>query len=139
MRLLGIDLGDRRTGLAVADSAMPIAAPLPTLERKSGKEDIVEPLRKVCEDQRIDRIVIGVPRNMDGSIGPQAQISLDLAKKLRTELGIEVVTSDERLTSQMADRAMLQGDLSRKKRKKRVDQIAAQLILQNYLDAHPGL
>jgi len=139
MRLLGIDLGDRRTGLAVADSLMPIAAPLPTLERKSAKEDIVPALRRVCEEQRIDRIIIGVPRNMDGTVGPRAQLSLDLAERLREELGIDVVTWDERLTSQMAERAMLQGDLSRKKRKKRVDQMAAQLILQNYLDANPGL
>ena len=136
MRVLAIDYGDRRVGLAVADTAAPVATGLPTLERKGPSEDLTEPLRRLCQEQAVERIVVGVPINMDGSLGPRAQVSLDFAERLREALGIEVVTWDERLTTRQADRAMLAADLSRKKRKQRRDRLAAQLILQNYLDAN---
>jgi len=135
MRVLGIDHGDRRIGLAISDPGGLIASGLPTLEVKGGTEQVVEALRRVCQEQAVERIVVGLPINMDGSQGPRAQISLEFAQQLRDALGLEVETWDERLTSVQADRAMLQGDLSRKKRKQRVDRLAAQLLLQSYLDA----
>jgi len=135
VRILGIDPGDRRIGLATGDTEVAIAAGLPTLERPSPGADVTEALRSVCREQAVERIVVGVPVNMDGSHGERARLALAFAQRLRDALGIEVETWDERLTTRQADRAMLEGDLSRKKRKQRVDRLAAQLILQNYLDA----
>ena len=145
LRILGIDYGDRRIGLAMGDTEVAIATGLPTLERPLARRslgdgvsptaDITEPLRRLCREQGIERIVVGVPVNMDGSMGQRARLSLDFAEQLRAELGLEVETWDERLTTRQADRAMIEGDLSRKKRKGRVDRLAAQLLLQSYMDA----
>ena len=135
LRILSIDYGDRRIGLAMGDTEVAIATGLPTLERPSPAADVTEPLRRLCREQGVERIVVGVPVNMDGSMGQRARLSLDFAEQLRAELGIEVETWDERLTTRQADRAMLEGDLSRKKRKGRLDRLAAQLLLQNYMDA----
>jgi putative Holliday junction resolvase len=133
--ILGIDYGDRRLGLARSDSTGLIAGGLPTLERSDPAAEVVEPLRRLCQEHGVERIVVGVPINMDGSRGPRAQVSLDFAAKLRVALGIEVMTWDERLTTVQAERAMLQADLSRAKRRERRDRVAAVLLLQNYLDA----
>lgn len=135
MRVLGIDYGDRRIGLAVGESELAIATGLATLERPSPTADLVEPLRRICREQGIQRIVVGLPVNMDGTHGERARLSLAFAQRLRDALGLEVVTCDERLTTRQADRAMLEGDLSRAKRRARVDRLAAQLLLQGYLDA----
>jgi putative Holliday junction resolvase len=97
--------------------------------------DLTDTLRRICREHGVDRIVVGVPANMDGSLGERARLSLELAQSLRDELGIEVETWDERLTTRQAERAMLEGDLTRKKRKERIDRLAAQLMLQSYLDA----
>ncbi|MBM4035762.1 MAG: Holliday junction resolvase RuvX [Planctomycetes bacterium] len=137
MRVLAIDYGDRRVGLAVGDTEVGIAAGLPTLERRSPADDVVEPLRRVCREQGVGRIVVGLPINMDGSRGERARLALAFAERLREALNIEVVTWDERLTTRQADRAMLEGDLSRRKRKERADRLAAQLLLQSYLDSEP--
>ena len=149
MRILGIDYGDRRVGLAIGDTEVPIATGLPTLWRQAARlshmvqasrlhprhADLTDTLRRICREHGVDRIVVGVPANMDGSLGERARLSLELAQSLRDELGIEVETWDERLTTRQAERAMLEGDLTRKKRKERIDRLAAQLMLQSYLDA----
>lgn len=136
MRILGIDPGDRRIGLAIGETELAIATGLPTLERPRADADVTEPLRRVCQEQGVERIVVGVPINMDGSQGERARLAIEFAQRLRDALGIEVDTWDERLTTRQADRAMLEGDLSRKKRKERVDRLAAQLMLQSYLEAN---
>jgi len=138
VRVLGIDYGDRRIGLALGDTDVGIAMGLPTLERRSAGADIIEPLRRICREQGVRRIVVGLPVNMDGTQGERARLSLAFAQGLRTALDIEVETFDERLTTRQADRAMLEGNLSRKKREARVDRLAAQLLLQSYLDAMRG-
>lgn len=135
MRILGIDYGERRIGLAVGDTEVGIANGLPTLERSSPAADAIEPLRRIAREQGAQRIVVGVPVNMNGTLGERARAAMAFAQRLRDALGIEVETWDERLTSRQAERAMLEGDLSRSKRKERVDRLAAQLILQSYLDA----
>ena len=135
MRILGIDYGDRRLGMAIGDTEINIATGLPTLERPSPAADVLEPLRRICREQGVERIVVGLPVNMNGSLGERARLSQEFAQRLRDALGIEVETWDERLTTRQADRAMLEGDLSRKKRKERVDRLAAQIMLQSYLDA----
>jgi len=135
VRILGIDYGDRRLGMAIGDTEINIATGLPTLERPSPAADVLEPLRRICREQGVERIVVGLPVNMNGSLGERARLSQEFAQRLRDALGIEVETWDERLTTRQADRAMLEGDLSRKKRKERVDRLAAQIMLQSYLDA----
>ena len=135
MTVLGIDYGDRRIGLAISDSTGLIASGLATLERRGPSVDVTDEIRRVCDEHGVERIVVGLPINMDGSRGPRAELSLVFAEGLRRALGIDVATWDERLTTRQAERAMLQADLSRKKRKKRRDRVAAQLLLQSYLDA----
>jgi len=135
MRILGIDYGDRRIGLAISDSGEMIAAGLPTLSRTGPSADVTEALRRLCREQGVERIVVGVPVNMDGSQGPRARLSIEFAQRLGQALGIEAETWDERLTTVQAERLMLGADLSREKRKQRRDRIAAQLLLQSYLDA----
>jgi putative Holliday junction resolvase len=136
MRILAIDYGDRRLGLAISDPTGLIASGLPTIERSGPKEDVTDHLRRICQEQGVERIIVGLPINMDGSRGPRAEVSEQFAQALREELDMEVETWDERLTTAQAERAMLAADLSRKKRKKRRDQVAAQILLQSYLDAH---
>ncbi|MFC1805701.1 Holliday junction resolvase RuvX [Planctomycetota bacterium] len=135
MRILGIDYGDRRVGLAVSDDGGLIASGLPTFQRKGNDRPLIDHVRRLVEQYEVERIVVGLPLNMDGSIGPRARLTIEFANRLRNALGLEVVTWDERLTSEQADRLMLAADLSRAKRKKQRDRVAAHLILQSYLDA----
>jgi len=135
MRILGIDYGDKRVGLAVSDEGALIASGLPTFQRKGNDNELIEHVRRLCDEYGVERIVVGLPINMDGSIGPRARLTSEFANRLRNALGIQVVTWDERLTSEQAERLMLAADLSRAKRKKKRDAIAAHLILQSYLDA----
>jgi len=135
MRILGIDYGDRRVGLAVSDEGGLIASGLPTFQRKSTDGPLIDHVRRLVEQYEVERIVVGLPLNMDGSIGPRARLTTEFANRLRNVLGLDVVTWDERLTSEQADRLMLDADLSRARRKKKRDAIAAHLILQSYLDA----
>ena len=135
MTILGIDDGDRRIGLAASDSTGLIAGALPTLERRARGQDVTEAIRRACHEHGVERIVVGMPINMDGSQGPRAKLSQEFALALADALGIAVVMWDERLTSVQADRAMLQGNLSRAKRKQRRDRLSAQILLQSYLDA----
>jgi putative Holliday junction resolvase len=90
---------------------------------------------KICEELKPEKLVLGLPKNMDGSIGFQAQRSLDFKALIEKNMDIEVVLIDERLTSKMANSLMIQANMSRKKRKTKVDKIAATLILQSYLDS----
>ena len=136
MRILGIDYGDRRVGIAVSDEGALIASGLPTFQRKGNDRGLIEHVRRLCEEYGVERIVVGLPINMDGSIGPRARLTAEFANRLRNALGLEVETWDERLTSEQADRLMLAADLSRARRKKQRDRVAAHLILQSYLDAH---
>ncbi|MFP4057315.1 MAG: Holliday junction resolvase RuvX [Candidatus Brocadiia bacterium] len=136
MRVLGIDYGERRIGLALGDTEAPVATGLPTIQRAPSHGDPVEAIARVCREHQVDQVVVGLPLHMDGSRGDQARRAQAFAQRLRRALDADVVTWDERLTTRQADRAMLQADLSRARRKKRRDRLAAQLMLQSYLDAH---
>lgn len=132
-RILGVDPGEKRIGLAVSDPLGITAQGLPTILVTS----IGETIQKIGEAARrleVVQMVIGLPLNMDGSEGEQAQKSRKLGQRLEADLGLPVIYWDERLTSLMAEAAMLEGDLSRTRRKEESDRLAAQLILQNYLD-----
>lgn len=133
-RILAVDLGDRRIGLAVSDPSGLIASPAGRIETDSA-ENAVQAVAQAARDKEAEEILVGVPFNMDGSVGEMGRKSLDFAERLRDVTGLPVHTWDERLTSVQADRALRQGSMSRKKRKQRRDIVAAQIILQSYLDA----
>ena len=132
MRVLGIDYGDRRIGLAMSDALGLAAHGLPTLENQS-EEAVLDALRAIIEEHKVEQIIVGLPRNMNGSLGPQARKAKRFADTLRA-LGLPVHLMDERLTSERARRVLSDAGLSRAKRRRRVDRMAAQFILQLYLD-----
>lgn len=143
--MLGLDVGDRRIGIAAADALGLTAQGLPTLERKSLAYDL-EYLEKIIRQRQVHTLVVGLPKNMDGSLGPQSDKVKAFIQALLNHLEaqdalaatlnspLSVVYWDERLTTVAAHRSMLEGDLSRRKRKGSVDRISAVLILQGYLD-----
>ncbi len=132
-RILALDYGERRIGMAISDATGTIARPLEMLLVSSPAE-IVGPLRKIIAEESVERIVIGLPLNMDGSEGTSAHAARALGALLGRELGLPVELQDERLTTVRAERAMLEADMSRAKRAKRRDTMAAQFILQTYLE-----
>ena len=131
--ILGIDLGKKRTGIAISDINQKIASPLKVIENMKFNE-ILDILKKIVTDRDICAIVVGDPINMDGSIGPKSQSSRSFIRNLSKELDIPILLWDERLTTVSAERSLLEADLSRKKRQQIIDKIAASIILQNFLD-----
>jgi putative Holliday junction resolvase len=129
--ILGIDFGRARIGLAISDELRLLAHPLETLP---GNKDIAKKIAEIIRERKIDKIVVGVPRHMSGEIGEAAKEALEFANKLRAQVPCPVETWDERLTTVAAERA-LRG-VGKKSRKTRniIDQVAAQMILQGYLD-----
>lgn len=135
MRYLGLDLGSKTLGIATSDLTETLATTLTTLRFKDENYDeLVSMLEPIIKENSIDKIVLGLPKNMDNTIGERAEITLEFKKKLESKYNIEVIMEDERLTSVISNQVMIMADVSRKKRKKKVDGIAAQLILQGYLD-----
>lgn len=134
MRILGIDYGRKRIGLAVSDETETLASPLPVHRRQRTLNHDLWTLKRLIASKGIARIVIGLPLNMDGSQGEMANEALAFAEQLGAMTGVEVEPSDERRTSAEAERVLVQGDVSRKKRRELRDGLAAVLILQSYLD-----
>ncbi|MEK7291417.1 MAG: Holliday junction resolvase RuvX [Planctomycetota bacterium] len=132
MRILGIDYGEKRIGMAVSDPLGITAQGLPTIERTNIQDDL-QKILNVVREKEVGEIVVGLPKNMNNSLGEKAQTVLNFVALLKKDINIPINVIDERLSTVRANRAMLEGDLSRKKRKDRVDMIAAQLILQDYL------
>jgi len=132
-RILGLDLGSKTIGVAVSDGLGITAQGLEVIRRESGRKDL-ERLREIVEEYEVGEIVVGLPVNMDGSLGPQAEKALAFAGKLKEALGVEVNTYDERLSTSLAQRTLIEADVSRARRKKVIDMLAAQVILQGYLD-----
>jgi putative Holliday junction resolvase len=133
VRILALDVGQKRIGLAVSDPLGITAQGLRVLTRKNRAADL-EQLLEVAREWRVQRVVVGLPRHMDGRLGSAAPEIMELVQTLQEALGVEVVTWEERLTTVEAERVLLQADVSRKRRRQVVDQLAAVLILQNYLD-----
>ena len=135
MRYMGLDLGSKTLGIAISDATKTIANVYTTLRFENEDYDsLLEPLSNIIEENKITKIILGCPKNMDNSIGERALITLDFKNKLENKFKIEVIMEDERLTSVISNNILIEADLSRKKRKKKVDGIAAQIILQGYLD-----
>lgn len=134
-RILGLDIGDIRIGVAMSDLLGWTAQGLETYQRKGEQED-VEHFRELAAQHGVDIIVCGLPKNMNGSIGPQAEKAQAFGQALQDGLGVKVEYWDERLTTKSAHDMLIEGNVSRKKRKAVVDKIAAVYILQGYMDAH---
>jgi len=138
MKVLGLDLGSVTLGVAISDALGIIANPIGTYKiNKNDLQDALNCVKLLVNEHRVERVVLGLPKNMNGSIGFQAEYSLEFKKLLESELNLEVVLIDERLTSKMANQVMIKADVSRKKRKANVDKLAATIILQAYLDSNP--
>ena len=114
---LGLDIGDKTIGIAISDGLGITAQPLTTIKRKNIASDI-DSIKKIMEGYLVEEIIVGLPKNMDGSIGSQAKKTIQFAKRLEKSLDLPIIFWDERLTTVMATKIMIEGDLSRKKRKK---------------------
>lgn len=134
MRILGLDIGSKTIGIALSDPLGYTAQGIKTIIRKSKKSDLEE-LKNLCLQYQVDTIVAGLPKNMNGTIGPQGEKVISLCELIKNETNLPLILWDERLTTVAANRAMLEADLSRAKRKKIVDKMAATYILQGYLDS----
>ena len=133
MRILGLDVGDVRIGIAVSDPTALVASAYKTLVRTSKWKD-VEEIRSIIEDLKVDRVVVGLPKNMNNTLGPQGKKVQKFVNALKHNYPLDLVYIDERLTTVSAERILIEADVSRKNRKKVVDQVAATYILQQYLD-----
>lgn len=134
MRILGLDLGERRVGVAVSDPGGTIAHPLCRFE-PAGRRDLVETVARIVREQGADRVVVGYPLHADGTRGQQARRTDAVVQALRDALAVPVTVWDERFSTQEAEAALRQGGLGPDRRKARRDMVAAALILQAYLDA----
>lgn len=132
-RCLGIDFGTRRIGLALSDPTGSLATPLPFLENTSLKE-VVAKFQELVESHGVKTIVIGLPRNMDGSYGPSAQKVREFITQIQPHIAAEIISQDERLTTAQASRDLSQIGLTQKELRKKVDSSSAALILQQFLD-----
>lgn len=136
MRVMGLDVGTKTIGVAVSDELGLTAQGVTTVRRVGPRKD-VEALKQIVAERDVERIVVGLPLNLDGSEGHRAQACRRFGETVATETGLPTVFWDERLTTVAAERALLEADVSRAKRKQVIDQVAATLILQGWLDAQP--
>ena len=135
MRCLGLDLGSKTLGISISDITNCIASVYTTLYFKDEDYDsLLIPLKEIIEKEKIDLLVLGLPKNMNNTLGPRALITLEFKEKLENNLNIKVELEDERLTSVISNNVLIDANVSRKKRKKKVDGMAAVIILQGYLD-----
>lgn len=135
MRCLGLDLGSKTLGLALSDATNCIASVYTTLRFLDEDYDsLIEPLREIILKENVGTLVLGLPKNMNNTLGERAMITLEFKKLLEDNFNIPVVMEDERLTSVISNNILISADMSRNKRKKKVDGIAAEIILQGYLD-----
>ena len=134
MRFLGLDYGDRKIGVSLSDELGWTAQGLDVISNRHEAQALSE-IQRIVEQYDVKEIVIGLPKNMNGTIGPRAELCIMFAKSLREGLQLPVHLWDERLTTVAAERALIEADVSRKKRKLVIDKMAASLILQGFLDS----
>ena len=132
MRYIGLDLGTKTLGISTSNGI--IATNYKTLRHDEDYDYLVNEVDKIVKSEKIDKIVLGFPKNMNNTVGEKAEITLAFKEKLEKITGKEVIMEDERLTSVVANKAMISADTRRNKRKERVDGVASVIILQSYLD-----
>jgi putative Holliday junction resolvase len=134
MRILAIDHGTKRMGIAISDELKILAQPVGFILAEPAA-DFLAALKKLLLEKEVETILVGLPRNMDGSYGPAAQKVQEFVATLKSALTIPIRTWDERLTSVQANRFLIEGNVRREKRKEKVDAMAASILLQSYLDS----
>jgi putative Holliday junction resolvase len=139
MRWLGLDLGERRIGIALSDPLELTAQALTVWQRKGSLQQDLKYLNKMIQEYEVGGLVLGLPKNMNGTEGPMAVKARDFGTALENLCGISIEYWDERLSTTSAQRVLIEADLSRRKRKGKIDQVAAAIILQNFLDSKKGI
>ena len=135
MRYLGIDLGSKTVGLAMSDTTLTIASTYKTIFFKDEEyNSTINEIKDIIKENNITKIILGLPKNMNNTLGERAEITLKYKELLEKSTDLPVIMFDERLTSVISNSILIEADMSRKKRKKKVDSIAAQIILQDYLN-----
>jgi putative Holliday junction resolvase len=135
-RIMGLDVGERRIGVAVSDSLGWTAQGVEVIDRKA--TDWMKRVEQLVQEYQVRAFVVGLPRNMNGTIGPRGEACQQVAKELEERFSLPVHLWDERLSTSAAERTLIDADISRKKRKQVIDQMAASWILLGYLDAQRG-
>ena len=134
MRYLGLDLGSRTLGVSISDATGFIASSLTTIRHNEEYNKLLDEVVNLVNENKIDAIVLGFPKNMNNTIGPKGELSIEFKEKLESRLDIPIYLQDERLTTKTATDTLIQGNVRRKDRKKVVDSLAATIILQSFLD-----
>ncbi|MBY6035369.1 Holliday junction resolvase RuvX [Fictibacillus nanhaiensis] len=135
-RMLGLDVGTKTIGVAVSDLLGWTAQGVETIRRRPNRpEEDLERIKELIAQYEVSKIVVGLPKNMNGSIGPSGEACQNFAKELESKTGLSVILWDERLTTMAAERTLISADVSRKKRKQVIDKLAASIILQGYMDS----
>ncbi len=134
MRYLGLDLGSKTLGVAISDATGFIASSYKTIRHNEEYDKLKDEVVKIVNEHKIDGIVLGFPKNMNNTIGPKGELSIEFKAKLEEVLDIPIYLEDERLTTKSATDLLIKGNVSRKGRKEVVDSLAATIILQSFLD-----
>ena len=134
MRYLGLDLGSRTLGVAISDKTGLIASNLKIIRHEEEYDRLLDEVKNLVSELGVEAVVLGFPKNMNNTIGPKGELSLEFKEKLEKILSIPVYLQDERLSTKSALDTLIKGDVSRKNRKKVVDSVAATIILQSFLD-----
>ncbi len=134
MRYLGLDLGSRTLGISVSDLSGTIASNYDVIRHNEEYDRLLLEVSKLVDELKVDAIVLGFPKNMNNTVGPKGELSLDFKERLEKIVNVPIYLQDERLSTKSATDMLISGNVSRKKRKKVVDSVAATIILQTYLD-----
>ena len=134
MRYLGLDLGSKTLGIAISDLTGVIATSYKIIRHNEEYNKLVDEILKIVTEEKISAIVLGLPKNMDNTIGYKGELSISFKEKLEKKIQIPIYLQDERLTTKEAESILIKNDTSRKKRKKVIDSLAATIILQSFLD-----
>lgn len=137
-RALGVDLGSKRIGVAICDAGRTVATPLETVARVGDRSIEHGRLAQLVDEHEVSLVVVGLPLSLDGGLGPTAKQMLSEVKGLRKRLAVTVITHDERLTTVTAEASLRSGGVSSKRGRSVVDQLAAAVILQSWIDSQPG-
>ena len=132
-KILGLDVGDVWIGVAISDALLLTAQPLMTIKRESNKL-AYEKIHEIIIENNVEKVVVGLPKNMNNTIGPQSEKVIKFAEKLKNKFKVEIEYVDERMTTLMAEQVLIEGSVRREIRKKYIDKIAATYILHSYLD-----
>lgn len=130
---MGLDVGDKTIGVAISDLLQITAQGITTIKRESKEKDLNR-LEAIIKEYNIKKVVVGLPKNMNNTVGPQGEKVIKFAERLKNKLKVEIIYEDERLTTSAAERLLIEGDMRRDKRKTVIDKVAATFILQTYLD-----